>query len=493
MRIRNAETLTGHGNKQIRSDVTAILEAGMTAGDPYDNTKKLVRIENGKLVVGGKDYEPQGTPLPGDVVLDLADIDRIFVFGAGKGIQKAAEALEESLGDHLTGGHIILKYGDDVSLQKIGVTYGGHPIPDEGCVRGCETVARQIKEAKLTPRDVVFTIVGNGVSSLMTLPAGGLSLDSVMEVTRVLQIEKGAPTRALNMVRNSVDLLKGGRITRMLHPARMFHILTIDCNTGMSGKSGYEGLTETNIWLQTLPDASSAKDALDIISRYDAWDDIADEVKTFLQTMPPEQESLKKDEFERMGCRIYGVVPDHLGVMPAAFAKARELGYAPYLVNRKSFDLDAAESGKFMAYMADLIATDNTPFTAPCALFMGGEKVVKVGREGGVGGRNQEFCVAAANVIAGNDRVVVGSVDTDGTDGPGGEFHPEATKLGITALAGAVVDGTTKRAAEAKGYVLENVLNAHDTSPFLWNIGDAVWATHSISVQDLTVVLVRGA
>ncbi|CAK7007933.1 MAG: D-glycerate 2-kinase [Desulfovibrio sp.] len=493
MRIRNAQTLAGHGNRKMRADVAAILEAGMTAGDPYGHTRELVRIEGGKLRIGGKDFEPTGTPLPGDVTLDLAAIDRIYVFGAGKGIQRAAEALEEALGDRLTGGHIILKYGDDAALRTIGVTYGGHPIPDEGCVKGCETIARQIKEAKLTPKDVVFTIIGNGVSSLLTLPAGGLSLEDIMEVTRVLQIEKGAPTRALNMVRNSVDLLKGGRITRMLYPAQMFHILTIDCNTGMSGKSGYEGLTETNIWLQTLPDASSAQDALEIIHRYEAWDDISDAVKSFLQAMPPEQESLKKDEFERMGCRIYGVVPDRMGAMPAAFAKAEELGYAPYLVNRKSFDLDAAESGKFMAYMADLIASDNTPFAAPCALFMGGEKVVKVGREGGVGGRNQEFCVAAASVIAENDRIAVGSVDTDGTDGPGGDFHPEARALGITALAGAIVDGTTKAAAKSRGHSLENALLAHDTSPLLWDIGDAVWATHSISVQDLTVVLVGEA
>ena len=490
MRIRNTETLTNHGNRTIRKDVAAILDAGMTAGDPYGNTLKLVRVENGSLLVGGTDYEPFDTPRPGIVAMDLATTGRIFVFGAGKGIQRVAEALEDTLGDRIAGGHILVKYGDNTKLSRIGVTYGGHPIPDENCVKGCEIMVRKIREAQLTPEDLVFTIVGNGVSSLMTLPAEGLSLQSIMDLTRVLQIEKGAPTRDLNAVRNSIDQLKGGRITRMLRPARMFHLLTIDCNTGMSGKHGYAGLTETNIWLHTLPDATSGEEALNVLRRFDAWDEVADEVKTFLQTMTPEQDTLKKDEFERMDCRIYGVVPDHLSVMAASFAKSEELGYTPYLLNKRVFDLDAAESAKFLGHMAMLVEQEDTPFKAPCALFMAGEKVVRVGKGGGIGGRNQEFCVSIAAVIAGTGRIGVGSVDTDGTDGPGGDFDPEAKRLGVMALAGGLVDGTSWSRAEELGYNLTDALLTHDTSKPLWDMGDGVWAVHSISVQDLTVVLV---
>lgn len=492
MRIKNTHSLTGHGNRSLRADVAAVLEAGMTAGDPYDNTRQLVRVEKGFLHIGGKDFEPFDAPRPGIVSLDLAATGRIFVFGAGKGIQRVAEALEDALGEHLSGGHILVKYGDTASLRKIGVTYGGHPIPDTACVEGCKTIVRTIEEAQLTAEDVVFTIIGNGASSLLTLPAEGLSLQSVMDVTRILQIEKGAPTRDLNAVRNSIDRLKGGRITRMLHPAKMFHLLTIDCNTGMSGKPGYAGLTETNIWLHTLPDATSAAEALHVLRRFEAWDEIADEVKNFLQAMPRGQDTLSREEFERMDCRIYGVVPDHLGAMAAAFTTANDLGYPPYLLHKRVFDLDAAEAGKFAGHMAKLIARENTPFAAPCALFMGGEKVVRVGRNGGIGGRNQEFCCSIAGVIAGEERIAVGSVDTDGTDGPGGAFHPDATELGVSILAGGLVDGTSKSRAEALGHDLTTALATHDTSRPLWEMGDGVWASPSISVQDLTVILISG-
>jgi glycerate-2-kinase len=490
MRIKNADVLSGHGNAAMRSDIVKILEAGMTAADPYFNTLKLVRIEKGKLLIGGADFEPRGTPRSGIAELDLQDLDRIYVFGAGKGIQHAARALEEALGDHLTGGHIILKYGDDITLKKIDITYGDHPIPDANCVNGCRAIVDMIRNIGLTSRDLVFTIVGNGVSSLLTLPAGNLSLESVMEVTRIMQIEKGATTRELNNIRNSIDLLKGGRITRMLRPARMFHILTVDPNRGSTSKEGYVGLTETNIWLHTLPDATSAEQAVKIIHHYQAWDELPEEIRNYLLNMKPEQDTLKRPEFEEMDCRIYGVVPDHLGVLPVSLALARELGYTPHVINKANF-LDAAEAGKFVANMARLIAAEHTPFAAPCALFMTGEKVVAVGKSKGIGGRNQEFCVSAAHVIAGQDRIVIASVDTDGTDGPGGLFDQKARDQGVVALAGGIVDGATKESAAKLGYDLADILKSHDASKPLWDINDGVWTSPSISVQDLSVCLIK--
>ena len=62
------------------------------------------------------------------------------------------------------------------------------------------------------------------------------------------------------------------------------------------------------------------------------------------------------------------------------------------------------------------------PFEPPCALFTSGELLVTVGQEHGIGGRNQEFALAAALRLDGNPGIVVGAVDSDGTDGPGGQF-----------------------------------------------------------------------
>ena len=73
------------------------------------------------------------------------------------------------------------------------------------------------------------------------------------------------------------------------------------------------------------------------------------------------------------------------------------------------------------------------PFKAPIVLMTSGENIVTVGKEKGIGGRNQEYCTAAALKIAGSKKIVFGAVDTDGTDGPGGlkiEGVPECLAFG---------------------------------------------------------------
>ena len=99
MRIRNAIDLTSHGDIKGRRDIVSILEAGLQAADPYNNTKKLVRREGDTLYIGNKDFEADDDPKSGIDVYDLNSFDRILVVGAGKGSQRVGLALEEILGD----------------------------------------------------------------------------------------------------------------------------------------------------------------------------------------------------------------------------------------------------------------------------------------------------------------------------------------------------------------------------------------------------------
>ena len=115
------ENLASHGNILGRKAMLDILEAGLKASDPYNNVKKLIRINRDRLMIGNKEFEPAGTPISGDEVINLDEINNIYVFGAGKGIQRVAKAIEDTLGDRLTGGHVIDKKGQPVILKRIGV------------------------------------------------------------------------------------------------------------------------------------------------------------------------------------------------------------------------------------------------------------------------------------------------------------------------------------------------------------------------------------
>ena len=109
--------------------MAAILEAGLQASDPSYNTQKLIRLEGNKLIVGNRAFEPVGSPKTGDEVFDLTKIKHIYVFGAGKGIQRVAQAIEDILGDKLTGGHVVDKKGYPIICKKVGVTLGTTPHP----------------------------------------------------------------------------------------------------------------------------------------------------------------------------------------------------------------------------------------------------------------------------------------------------------------------------------------------------------------------------
>ena len=101
MRITNKEQLAAHGNCEGRKIVAALLDAGLDALDPYVRVKQLVHVENGKIVLHTDGFEMKGDPHAGPLEFDLKDYDRVYVIGAAKGVQRAALAMEEALGDVL--------------------------------------------------------------------------------------------------------------------------------------------------------------------------------------------------------------------------------------------------------------------------------------------------------------------------------------------------------------------------------------------------------
>ena len=490
MRILNPHNLSSHGNARGRKDMLAILEAGLQAADPYNNTLKLLRIQNGTLIVGCPDFDPAGSPKSGNESFALSKVGSIFVFGAGKGVHRVAKAIEEVLGDRLTGGHIIVKHGDDCGdLERIEVTHGAHPVPDENCVRGCERIMELSRG--LREEDLVFTIAANGISALLTMPAPGVSLDDVRQTTYLMQIVRGAPTRDLNPVRNHLDMMKGGRISSLLQPAKAIHIVVDDADDSKGVPTccpnSYDRLMRENLWLHTLPDCTTFEDAVTMLKKWDAWDEVPASVRQHLTQADTRDETVKASEFEKMAFRIFGIMPAHWSMLHAARSKAEQLGYTPVTLC-SWLEGEAKEAGTVVASIAKSVARDGLPFNSPCALFTTGELLVTVGDERGWGGRNQEYALSAAITIAGSRSIVMGAVDSDGTDGPGRQFADNGDD--IPALAGGIVDGETQKEARIAGVDIHAELRKHNSTPALWKLNSGIVATHNISVTDLGVTLV---
>lgn len=485
MRIKNKEMITAHGNEKGRRIVTELLDVGLDALDPYLRVKALLHIENRKIVFNPAGFEMRDDPHAGPLALDLNDFDRIFVIGAAKGIQRAALALEEVLGDALTGGHVIGKHGDGILCKKIGVTLAGHPVPDESCIEGCKKIVELA--ADITARDLVFTIFGSGCSSLLTYPAGDIPLRDITDFTWMMQIEKGVPTSDLNKVRTHIDRLKGGRVLRQFHPATIINLVTADPAKTDSPvlRVSYFEMLKDNSFFPSVPNTSTYADAIAAIVKWDAWDETPASIRGWLLSGTAENENMSLEEYEALGARFFGLIFKDATVYPAVKKRAAELGY-PCLMLSEYMEAEAREAGAVNASLALTAERLGEPFKAPIVLMTSGENVVTVGKETGVGGRNQEYCMAAALRIAGSEKIVFGAVDTDGTDGPGGLKLPGAPEC----LAGAVVDGETLMEAKVAGIDLWQALKTHGTSEPLWQLGCGVEAEHCVSALDLGVILI---
>jgi len=485
MRIQNKAMLTNHGNLEGRIIVAELLDAGLDALDPYFRVKELVKLENHKIILDNRDFEMKGDPHAGLAVYDLRDYDRVYVIGAAKGVQRAARALEEVLGDVLTGGHVIGKHGEAILCKKIGVTLAGHPVPDECCAEGCAKIAALAKD--ITERDLVFTISGSGCGSLMTCPAGDITIRDIAEFTAMMQIEKGVPTGDLNQVRTHIDKFKGGRLSRLLRPATLVHLTTADpskMGTPVLRMSFFEMLG-CNTFFPPLATASTYADAIAVIRKWNAWERTPDSIRNHLLSGGPHNDNMTVAEYETLNARLFGLIFKDATVYPAVRKKAREFGLECRMLS-EYMQAEAREAGHVNSLMALCTERMGEPFQPPIVLMTSGETVVTVGGETGIGGRNQEYCTAAALNLQSSKRVVFGAVDTDGTDGPGGLRIAGAPDC----LAGAIVDGDTFEEARKAGFDLWEALKTHGTSEPLWKLGCGVAAEYGVSALDLGIILI---
>lgn len=485
MRIKNTTSLTSHGNTVGREIVTQLLDVGLDSIDPYFRVKEFIKVENNRIVVNNDGFEMKGDPHSGRLSFNLEDYDRVFVIGAAKGVQRAALAFEEVLGDVLTGGHVIGKHGEEIICKKIGVTLAGHPVPDEFCVEGCRKIEELL--AEVNERDLIFTVFGSGCGSLFTYPAGNITIDDISKFTHMMQIEKGVPTSDLNPIRTHIDRFKGGRITRFLKKATVVNMVTADpskMNTPVLRVS-YFDMLKHNTFFPTVATATTYKECIEIIKKWDAWDETPESIKEHLLSGTEESENMTIDEYESYGYRFFGLIFKDSTVYPSVRKKANELGLNCIMLS-EYMEAEAREAGFVDGNMALCCERLGEPFTAPVVLMSSGENLVTVGKECGIGGRNQEYCLAAAMKIDGSKNIVIGAVDTDGTDGPGGFAYDGAPSC----LAGAVVDGYTVKEAREKGLDLQDALKTHGTSEPLWKLNCGVAATANVSALDLRIIYI---
>ena len=349
---------------------------------------------------------------------------RVVLAAIGKAAWRMAKAASEALGDRLAGGVLITKYGHSLGeMRGIEAFEAGHPVPDENAVRGTEALLRRVRG--LSPEDTVLFLVSGGGSALFELPAEGVTLRDVADVTGQL-LASGADIVEVNAVRKHLSAVKGGRFAKLCAPARVLTVALSDV-LGDRLDSIASG--------PACPDASTSEDALRVVEKYG------------LALHPRLTEAMKRETPKKLDNATAVAAGSVASLCAAAGRAAAALGYAPLLLT-STLSCTAREAGAFLAAIAREVRASGRPIAAPCAVIAGGETVVRVTGKGR-GGRNQELALSACRGIRGLRDVVVVSVGSDGTDGP-------------TDAAGGIVDGTTAEALEASGLDVEAVLRDND-------------------------------
>jgi len=161
--------------------------------------------------------------------------------------------------------------------------------------------------------------------------------------------------------------------------------------------------------------------------------------------------------------------------LEAAAAHARELGFRSMILS-SFIQGETREIARMHAAIAKEIAAYGRPLARPGCVISGGESTVTL-RGDGLGGRNQEFALAAAMDIAGLEGTVLLSGGTDGTDGP-------------TGAAGAIADGGTMARAEKQNLDAHQFLTANDSYHFFEKLNDLlITGPTNTNVMDVRLIL----
>ncbi|MCY1742582.1 glycerate kinase type-2 family protein [Ensifer sp. SL37] len=324
---------------------------------------------------------------------------RTVVVGAGKAASQMAAAFEK-LWHHPFSGTVVARHGPVERCDHITVLQSAHPVPDKAGLVASDALLKAV--SGLTSDDLVIALISGGGSALLPAPPAHLTLADEIAVNRAL-LASGAPISAMNVVRKHVSRIKGGRLAAAAFPARVVSLVVSDV-PGDNPAFVASG--------PTVPDRSTAEEALEIVARYRM--ELPDAVMVHLRSEGAAAPTPDDPRFARHECHVIASAAVSL---EAAAAKAREFGIEARILS-DAIEGEARDIGRMHAALAREVALKDRPFGKPVVLLSGGETTVTIsGKDHGKGGRNSEFLLSLALDIDGVAGIDALAADTDGIDG----------------------------------------------------------------------------
>ena len=373
---------------------------------------------------------------------------KVVLVSVGKAAWQMAKAAWDEAGSRIDGGVVITKYDHSKGdIGNLSIFEAGHPVSDENSYKATEKAIEAV--TGLSKNDNVLLLISGGGSALFEKPL--VSEAENQSITKQL-LKCGASIVEMNTLRKRLSAVKGGRFAQLCSPARVFTIVLSDIigdplDMIASGPA--------------YPDSSTYQQAVEIATRYKL--ELSDKAMSLIKTETPKS-------LDNVTTFVTGSVKQ---LCASAMVSAKELGYEPVFLSA-SLDCEARDAGAFLS----AIARDHQDSKKSLAFIAGGETVVHLTGHG-LGGRNQEIALSAADGIATCKETCVFSVGSDGTDGP-------------TDAAGGYCDQNTKETLKKQGLDIQSVLDDNDAYHALGKAdGLIMTGATGTNVNDLTVLLIK--
>jgi hydroxypyruvate reductase len=390
----------------------------------------------------------------------IAAARRVILVAFGKAACPMARAALPFVGDKLHTACAVTNRENLVEVAGVEVIAGGHPLPEEGSVRGADAIESAARSAR--PGDLLLVLVSGGGSALTCAPAQGVPLADKIALNEAL-IRSGADITEINAVRQSFSRLKGGRLAQLASGARVLSLI-------LSDVPGDDVATIASG--PTARPSTCVADAKAILERYDLVRTLSPTLREYLDD-PAARTQPDAEYFDHVENVVIGSNAISLQrVMSSAGS------HYPVVVKADDWlDGDVSEAAATLHRLAVFAARQE----GPVAIVAGGEPTVRV-RGSGRGGRNQELALRFALL---NERTSIRrpwvflSGGTDGRDGP-------------TDAAGGLVDAGSTSWMRQLGCSPEDYLDNNDSYRALALSGDLLMTGPTgTNVADLQILLMH--
>jgi glycerate-2-kinase len=443
------------------------LEIALSSVEPKELIQNNVKIIKDNLIIRND-------------VFDLRTFREILVIGGGKATAQMALSIEELLKKYAEINYkgLInipnnLNLNIDADSSEIIMNLASHPIPDESGYNGTKMMFNHIENT--TKDDLIIFLLSGGGSALLPMPKQDITLED-LQVTNSHLIASGASIHEINTVRKHLSDFKGGNLAKKIYESSKATVIALIISDVVG--NSFESIASG----PTLPDATSFKDAFDVVEKYQLLNKIPASVKQLLKIGKNDPSLNKPLEnpiyFENVHNYLIGSVESSVK------------GVTDYL-KKLNFKIEyfsnqiVGEAAVFGEELYNLISHKLNFFIEKSpkqriALIGTGELTVTI-KGKGIGGRNQEMLLHFLNNIKDKNidyNFLIIGVNLDGLEGN-------------SKAMGALVDTFLYEQLCKSEIGFDNYLQNNDSNSFfkLAN-SEIITGATGINVNDLLLILI---